>query len=115
MSGNNAAPLLRPRAKKGPTMKSYTGPSGERVTANDKAGQEFIDAYARHAASGLEQSAYAMAMLANIVHAAGGIVCVPYGGLGRFGEKLTLTVWQDAATRDLVLKTTKQPPASGES
>ena len=28
-------------------MKSYTGPSGERVTANDRAGQEFIDAYAR--------------------------------------------------------------------
>ena len=100
--------------EKGPQgMKSYTGPFGERVTANDQAGQEFIDAYARHAAAGLEQSACGMAMLANIVDAAGGVVRVPFGGLGRFGRRLTLTAWRDLETMDLVLETSVEnaPPS----
>ena len=47
-------------------MKSYVGQFGERITANDERGQEFVDAYARLAADGIARSASGLSILTKI-------------------------------------------------
>jgi len=90
-------------------MKSYTGLHGERITANDEYGQQFIDAYARHAAAGAENSKQALGMLARIVEAAGGEVRVVMRGLGTLsGKPLTLIVSEDTASMDLVFSVCRE-------
>ena len=90
---------------------TYHGPHGETVTANDDAGLEFLQAYARYAAGDERQQREAMKMLAAVVHSAGGIVRVPNRGLYMFGTKLRIEIRTDMATMDLVLKTTTDEKA----
>lgn len=92
-------------------LKTYHGPHGETVTANDQAGLEFLQAYARYAAGDERRQREAIQMLACVVHAAGGCVRVPNRGLYMFGPKLRIEISEDMSTMDLVLKTTTDEKA----
>jgi len=89
-------------------MKTYHGPFGETVIAHDQLGEDFLAAYQRHTAVGIEKSVIGMRMLATIIDSAGGCVRVPQHGHGWIGVKLKLSVRFDVATMDLVFEVERQ-------
>lgn len=90
-------------------MEIYHGPFGETVRATDEVGAEFLRHY-RHAAEkmGREGRREAMAMLALVVHAAGGQVEVPFGWMARLGTGgLSMTIAHDPTDHSIILTTTE--------
>lgn len=90
-------------------MEFYHGPFGERLQANDAAGEEFLRSYRKAAEKmGHEGKREAMAMLALVVLAAGGKVVVPFGirMLGTGG--VSLTVSHDPTDSALILEARKE-------